>query len=171
MLCNDNLGFPIFCGTGHRKNQLTASRTRSLSNKSANLCSSLPRLDTSKLRHGDPLWPAALAASTALSTSAWHYGIYKQTTWDLEWTSTLSNVCHKLQSHVNNLVEWQDHGTCWRPNKNPRPYTPAGEFRTVTYLICLLNLADFHTCCRVDCLKFFPVYRVVPFIVDKDLLD
>lgn len=48
---------------------LTARVTRSRSMRSANLCSSLPRFKTSICLHGDPLWNAALAASTALSTS------------------------------------------------------------------------------------------------------
>lgn len=51
-------------------NEPTASRIRSLSTRSASLWSSLPRLDASILRQGEPLCPAALAASTALSTSS-----------------------------------------------------------------------------------------------------
>lgn len=49
---------------------LTASKSRSLSTRSASLCSSFPRLQASILRQGDPLWPAAFAAVTAWSTSS-----------------------------------------------------------------------------------------------------
>ena len=49
----------------------TASRSRSRSTRSASLCSRLPRLDASILRHGEPLCRAALAACTASSTSSY----------------------------------------------------------------------------------------------------
>lgn len=50
---------------------LTAKSSRSLSTKSASLLSSWPRSEASMDRHGDPIWKAALALLTALSTSSY----------------------------------------------------------------------------------------------------
>lgn len=50
---------------------LTAKRSRSLSTKSASLLRSWPRSEASIDRHGDPIWKAALAHFTALSTSSY----------------------------------------------------------------------------------------------------
>lgn len=71
-----NCCLPLFIqktlnGHSNRGNKPTASRSRSLSMRSASWCSILPRLDASILRHGEPLCAAARAASTALSTSSY----------------------------------------------------------------------------------------------------
>lgn len=50
---------------------LTARITLSRSRRSASLCRSLPLLGASICLHGEPLWNAAFAASTALSTSGY----------------------------------------------------------------------------------------------------
>lgn len=62
---------------------LTARTARSLSTRSASWCSSRPRLRASSRRHGEPLWKAACAASTALSTSSCT-------------AETIERVCHLL---------------------------------------------------------------------------
>lgn len=81
-----------------KKAALTASKSRSLSTRSASWCSSFPRLQASILRQGEPLWPAALAAMTAWSTSSCVDKRITSTSWQDNSVNHVGSECLRAEA-------------------------------------------------------------------------